>query len=104
MADDERTRSIRQKILEIHQNPNLTEQEKAIMQQRILCPVKDLPPSVISIEEATKGLEVSYHDLENEVFGCSHYPRGCKVRAPCCGKFFVCRLCHDENEKHKIDR
>ena len=28
--------------------------------------------------------------------GCSHYQRGCKLVAPCCGEEFVCRLCHDE--------
>lgn len=24
--------------------------------------------------------------------------------APCCGKMYVCRLCHDEKESHKIER
>eukprot|EP01117_Protostelium_nocturnum_P018723 TRINITY_DN7892_c0_g1_i1.p1 TRINITY_DN7892_c0_g1~~TRINITY_DN7892_c0_g1_i1.p1 ORF type:complete len:395 (-),score=68.18 TRINITY_DN7892_c0_g1_i1:57-1241(-) len=38
------------------------------------------------------------------VLGCKHYPIDCKVRAPCCGKFFVCRLCHDEKSDHKINR
>ena len=25
-------------------------------------------------------------------------------QSPCCGKEYPCRLCHDENESHKIDR
>lgn len=29
------------------------------------------------------------------VLGCPHYDRGCKLMAPCCGKLYVCRLCHD---------
>ena len=35
--------------------------------------------------------------------GCSHYTRGCKLRAPCCNELFSCRFCHDtaksENER-----
>lgn len=26
------------------------------------------------------------------------------VQAPCCGKLYVCRLCHDEQELHQLDR
>ncbi|XP_078532170.1 RING finger and CHY zinc finger domain-containing protein 1 [Lissotriton helveticus] len=36
--------------------------------------------------------------------GCEHYKRGCLLKAPCCGKFYVCRLCHDNNENHQLDR
>ncbi|XP_012816916.1 RING finger and CHY zinc finger domain-containing protein 1 isoform X1 [Xenopus tropicalis] len=36
--------------------------------------------------------------------GCEHYSRGCQLRAPCCGKFYTCRLCHDSKESHKMDR
>ena len=28
--------------------------------------------------------------------GCPHYTSACEIRAPCCGKFFACRLCHDD--------
>lgn len=27
-----------------------------------------------------------------------------KFQAPCCKKFYPCRVCHDENENHEIDR
>ncbi|XP_066484236.1 RING finger and CHY zinc finger domain-containing protein 1 isoform X1 [Tiliqua scincoides] len=36
--------------------------------------------------------------------GCEHYCRGCLLKAPCCSKFYVCRLCHDSNEDHQMDR
>ncbi|KAK1806951.1 hypothetical protein P4O66_005432, partial [Electrophorus voltai] len=36
--------------------------------------------------------------------GCEHYVRHCLLKAPCCGKFYVCRLCHDAEENHKMDR
>lgn len=45
--------------------------------------------------------------------GCKHYPRGAKLVAPCCGRQFWCRLCHDAEmdegepdpkKQHKINR
>lgn len=36
--------------------------------------------------------------------GCEHYERNCWIRAKCCGKYYPCRRCHDENEDHEIDR
>ena len=35
---------------------------------------------------------------------CVHYKRGCKLLAPCCDKFILCRLCHDEENDHEINR
>jgi hypothetical protein len=35
--------------------------------------------------------------------GCAHYERGCKVVAPCCGREFGCRMCHDEEEGAHCD-
>ncbi|KAK1395130.1 E3 ubiquitin-protein ligase MIEL1 [Heracleum sosnowskyi] len=29
-------------------------------------------------------------------FGCKHYRRRCKIRAPCCNEIFDCRHCHNE--------
>ncbi|CAL1373007.1 unnamed protein product [Linum trigynum] len=31
-------------------------------------------------------------------FGCSHYSRRCKIRAPCCDEIFDCRHCHNESK------
>lgn len=36
--------------------------------------------------------------------GCEHYQRSCWIKAKCCGKYYVCRRCHDEHENHEIDR
>ncbi|OVA04355.1 zinc finger protein [Macleaya cordata] len=30
-------------------------------------------------------------------FGCQHYRRRCKIRAPCCNEIFPCRHCHNES-------
>ena len=36
---------------------------------------------------------------EKDEFGCKHYKRSCMKQCPdeiCAGKFWPCRLCHDE--------
>ncbi|XP_073009422.1 E3 ubiquitin-protein ligase RZFP34 [Typha latifolia] len=52
-------------------------------------------------------------DLGSGKSGCSHYRRGCKIRAPCCGEIFYCRHCHNEaknsleihlRDRHEIPR
>jgi len=35
-------------------------------------------------------------EMQQTVFGCKHYRRGCKLLMPCCNELFSCRLCHDE--------
>ncbi|THU70179.1 hypothetical protein C4D60_Mb08t22290 [Musa balbisiana] len=39
-------------------------------------------------------------------YGCKHYKRRCKIRAPCCNEIFCCRHCHNESTKdrHEICR
>ncbi|KAH9327072.1 hypothetical protein KI387_007250, partial [Taxus chinensis] len=46
----------------------------------------------------------SYRDEEQSCFGCKHYKRNCKLLAACCGRLFSCRLCHDEDSNHLMDR
>ena len=36
--------------------------------------------------------EVATEKVE-EVRGCVHYKRGCKLVSPCCGKVYSCRCC-----------
>ena len=41
---------------------------------------------------------------ESTLPNCKHYIRKCRIIAPCCGIIYPCRLCHNEGEKHEIDR
>ncbi|XAR60032.1 Ubiquitin--protein ligase [Bertholletia excelsa] len=41
-------------------------------------------------------------ELDSGKFGCAHYRRKCKIRAPCCGEIFGCRHCHNE-AKNSLD-
>ena len=34
-----------------------------------------------------------------DTIGCKHYQRTCEILAPCCNKFYICHLCHDEEYK-----
>ncbi|KAJ0980690.1 hypothetical protein J5N97_008945 [Dioscorea zingiberensis] len=56
---------------------------------------------------ADSGVE-SRKDLGKLEYGCQHYKRRCKIRAPCCGEVFPCRHCHNEStsthDRHEIRR
>ncbi|XP_052200648.1 E3 ubiquitin-protein ligase RZFP34-like isoform X2 [Diospyros lotus] len=41
-------------------------------------------------------------ELGSGKFGCAHYRRRCKIRAPCCDEIFDCRHCHNE-AKNALD-
>ncbi|KAF5272921.1 hypothetical protein FQR65_LT04850 [Abscondita terminalis] len=36
--------------------------------------------------------------------GCNHYKRKCQLLAPCCNNLYPCHICHDEAEKHRLNR
>ncbi|KAF5450906.1 hypothetical protein F2P56_031221 [Juglans regia] len=55
-------------------------------------------------EDDVLGFSPSFCDPENQVFGCEHYKRNCKIRAACCGKLYACRFCHDKSSDHSMDR
>ncbi|KAN0055290.1 hypothetical protein ACTA71_008400 [Dictyostelium dimigraforme] len=60
------------------------------------------PPPPQSIEEIKSK---SYHT--QDILGCKHYARNCKIKAACCGRIYVCRLCHADdpvNIRHEINR
>ncbi|KAG5556821.1 hypothetical protein RHGRI_007168 [Rhododendron griersonianum] len=40
----------------------------------------------------------SLMEMGSGLFGCSHYRRRCKIRAPCCDEIFDCRHCHNESK------
>ncbi|KAK3043037.1 hypothetical protein RJ639_002605 [Escallonia herrerae] len=40
----------------------------------------------------------SVSDMGSGNFGCSHYRRRCKIRAPCCNEIVYCRHCHNESK------
>ncbi|XP_050403643.1 RING finger and CHY zinc finger domain-containing protein 1 [Patella vulgata] len=41
---------------------------------------------------------------EDNALGCEHYKRKCFLISPCCNKEYTCRICHDDNEVHQLNR
>ncbi|KAK1315674.1 hypothetical protein QJS10_CPA05g00510 [Acorus calamus] len=50
--------------------------------------------------------EVERLDFGKMGYGCKHYSRRCKIRAPCCNEIFSCRHCHNDSttDRHEICR
>ncbi|PHU06299.1 hypothetical protein BC332_22788 [Capsicum chinense] len=44
----------------------------------------------------------SFMEMGAGNYGCAHYRRRCKVRAPCCDEIFDCRHCHNDS-KNALD-
>ncbi|KAL9250889.1 E3 ubiquitin-protein ligase MIEL1-like protein [Drosera capensis] len=52
------------------------------------------------------------HDFGKMGYGCKHYNRRCRIRAPCCNEVFWCRHCHNEaasmlrnvEDRHELNR
>ncbi|KAL1361499.1 E3 ubiquitin-protein ligase RZFP34 [Arachis duranensis] len=51
---------------------------------------------VVSSSAESSSKHVSPMELGIENFGCKHYRRRCKIRAPCCDEVFDCRHCHND--------
>lgn len=41
---------------------------------------------------------------DNEIMECPHYQRKCLLECHQCNKFYPCRVCHDDNEDHEMNR
>lgn len=48
----------------------------------------------------SRNIDESKHSLSN----CEHYVRRCLLECPTCFKFYSCRLCHDEDSSHILNR
>lgn len=46
----------------------------------------------------------THHDEAAGVLGCAHYQRRCAIVAPCCGRTYTCRICHDAAEDHRLEQ
>lgn len=103
--EDSPERSISEVIME--DNERIDEQQSTSQEGRTESEVETLSEddddAVILTE---KDQEPSYHDAPlNNIMGCSHYQRNCKVECPTCFKWFPCRFCHDsEISSHKLIR
>eukprot|EP01029_Cantina_marsupialis_P023291 TRINITY_DN577_c0_g2_i1.p1 TRINITY_DN577_c0_g2~~TRINITY_DN577_c0_g2_i1.p1 ORF type:complete len:388 (+),score=92.99 TRINITY_DN577_c0_g2_i1:37-1200(+) len=82
---------------------------------RILEVLKELDIDTSDLDTSNKelileALHKETHKFKDNQVGCTHYARGCLLKAPCCGILTACRVCHDEktemlmDEEHKLVR
>lgn len=105
---------IQRRIRDISKNPNLSEAEKDRQRQAVLSqPFQQRRlREVLQFRDKMKAhmYKISHSKVVDpstgdEMLGCEHYPRNCKIKAYCCQLWFVCRLCHDQPcMDHAIDR
>lgn len=71
----------------------------------------DLDHSVVADEDGEHCTDGQTHpddetsarlDVGRLQYGCVHYRRRCRIRAPCCNEIYDCRHCHNE-AKNSID-
>ena len=76
----------RRAIQEIMRDNTISEQEKRMRIQSLMSGgrMEVTPPPAPVIPQP-----------ENNA-ACVHYERNCNIVAPCCGRIFGCRICHDE--------
>lgn len=96
-------KDMRKAIKELQRNDSLSQKDKAKAMQSLMthswrASQENLIAAASAEEERLRdnGIGKSYHDEAEGILGCKHYRRGCKLKAPCCGKFYTCRFCHDE--------
>lgn len=62
----------------------------------------------MEIKEPTDHVEITEKELLEKgymQYGCPHYRRRCRIRAPCCNEIFDCRHCHNEAKNSiKVDK
>jgi len=98
--------NLRQKIMAIQRDQSLTSQEKSRRIQQLMTG-NFQPNSETNNEEKQKpvlNVSLTYYNEKDNILGCKHYIKNCKIKAPCCDQLFTCRRCHDDETDHKINR
>ncbi|TYZ66354.1 hypothetical protein PybrP1_006951 [[Pythium] brassicae (nom. inval.)] len=99
---------LKTQIRQIQASTSLTPKEKAESVQNLMMKQwNDSHKVALKPQESdseTERKRTTYFSEGDNILGCNHYQRSCKLQAKCCGKWYTCRFCHDENESHAIDR
>ncbi|XP_019248274.1 PREDICTED: E3 ubiquitin-protein ligase MIEL1-like [Nicotiana attenuata] len=74
--------------------------------------VVNQPPPAPAEQDDHNDNNSSREDFGKMLYGCEHYRRRCKLRAPCCNEIFTCRHCHNDaksalsnpKERHELVR
>lgn len=120
---EEKQRLLRQEIMKIQRDTSLTPQDKAKKIQKLMMRSWQQNEDGEDDADADDGkhhdangqrrrkkqtlediTQVTYFDEAAGVLGCAHYKRSCKIKAACCKRWYCCRICHDDDQDHQINR
>ncbi|KAF1793875.1 Zinc finger, CTCHY-type [Phytophthora cactorum] len=87
---------LKAKIREIQSSPVLTPKQKAESVQNLMMKDWNDAKSKAGVIKTECNAEVERKRIS--------YTRKCKLLGKCCGKWYSCRFCHDDNEDHAFDR
>jgi len=90
-------------VLRVSSDESLEPDRKSYLIQRIMAS-KYITEHQARTSQSSESFPKSFHSIEDQILGCVHYQRNCALVAPCCDRTFVCRLCHDAETDHKLDR
>ncbi len=104
--EDARNTQLRKLVRQVTTDTSLTPKERTrkvqlLMTQQYRSSNAAVNKSSPSSSSRVVKTEASFFE---EHMGCKHYMRDCWIVAPCCNEIFTCRLCHDEEKDHAIDR
>ncbi|KAJ1993266.1 hypothetical protein H4R33_000724 [Dimargaris cristalligena] len=121
-ASPDRQAELRARILQIMKDDSIPSGNKPRLIQALISPafaaslsqddspkdqnMQDTNPAFVELPGAfpsatEEELKPTY---SGDGLGCPHYQRGAKMYAKCCGRWFTCRICHDEATNHTLDR
>ena len=109
--EQEATQAKRKAIRAILTNQSLTERDRAFRIQQLMDGSN--PNAILNqlqqehhneLQQAAANGEISQNNIQalqvavatGGTIPCVHYERKCNIVAPCCGKVYGCRVCHDE--------
>jgi len=94
---------------EVDSEVEVVEEEELQVVPQCLAPVE--PKKKIRAEDGPIVIEEDSDEDEEAskkkyIHGCPHYKRRCRLVCPDpkCDKVYTCRVCHDEQEEHPLDR
>lgn len=95
--------SLNDKIKEILKYKDLPDKNKII--QSIMCNNFNFcnENNIIKKNIVKEDIENILQDYK-DIYNCEHYNCNVLIFTSCCNKIYPCRICHDLNENHKIDR
>eukprot|EP00210_Caulerpa_lentillifera_P007734 g7380.t1 len=91
-------------VRQVSNDESLEPKRKSYLIQHIMASQYIISQQSKSESHSSMGSQHFKQFATEDILGCPHYHRNCALLAPCCGKFYICRLCHDEEQTHKLDR